>query len=61
MRILLADYLRLRVNLVRLSQIGVRREDFQALARRAAEQWTGSFNPRPLAEADALSLYESVY
>ncbi|PYV36625.1 MAG: alcohol dehydrogenase [Acidobacteria bacterium] len=46
---------------VRLSQIGVRREDFPALARRAAEQWTGSFNPRPLAEADALSLYESVY
>jgi alcohol dehydrogenase len=45
----------------RLSQIGVPREDFPALARRAAEQWTGTFNPRPLAESDALSLYESAY
>jgi alcohol dehydrogenase len=30
------------------------------LAREAAEQWTGRFNPRPVTEKELLELYESV-
>jgi alcohol dehydrogenase len=45
----------------RLEQIGVKKEDLPALARGAMEQWTGSFNPRPLQESDALALYQAAY
>ena len=31
------------------------------LARLAADQWTGKFNPRPLTPRDCLSLYEQAY
>lgn len=40
-----------------LREAGVPEEDLPALARDAATQWTGSFNPRPLDEAGALELY----
>jgi alcohol dehydrogenase len=42
----------------RLRDIGVPREDLPLLARDAAPQWTGRFNPRPFDESAALELYE---
>jgi alcohol dehydrogenase len=45
----------------RLGEIGVKKEDLPALARRAMEQWTGTFNPRPLHESEALALYQAAY
>ena len=45
----------------RLREVGVQREDLPELARDAIQQWTGTFNPRPLREDEALALYESVY
>lgn len=45
----------------RLSQIGIDRKDFPSLAKKSLEQWTDTFNPRPLTESDALSLYEAAY
>ncbi len=44
-----------------LRQVGVPEEDLPALARAALEQWTGTFNPRPLQESAALALYQSAY
>jgi alcohol dehydrogenase len=31
------------------------------LAAEAAKQWTAAFNPRPLAEADFVRLYEAAF
>jgi len=45
----------------RLRQVGVPEDDLPALARAALEQWTGTFNPRPLQESAALALYQSAY
>jgi alcohol dehydrogenase len=45
----------------RLRQVGVKQEDVPSLARSAMEQWTGTFNPRPLRESDALALYQAAY
>ena len=45
----------------RLGEIGVEKEDLPALARGAMEQWTGTFNPRPLQESEALALYQAAY
>lgn len=44
-----------------LSTAGVRRADLRALAKEAAEQWTGRFNPRPFDEAGAMEVYEWAY
>ena len=44
-----------------LRQVGVKEEDLPDLARAALEQWTGTFNPRPLQESVALALYQSAY
>jgi alcohol dehydrogenase len=44
-----------------LQALGVPREDLQTLAKDAAKQWTGTFNPRPFDAAGALSLYERAY
>jgi alcohol dehydrogenase len=44
-----------------LSEIGVPREELATLAADAAEQWTGTFNPRPFDAAAALELYERAY
>ncbi|HSE97983.1 MAG TPA: iron-containing alcohol dehydrogenase [Blastocatellia bacterium] len=44
-----------------LSQEGIERNDLDALARDAANQWTGRFNPRPFDEAGALEVYESIF
>ena len=45
----------------RLSETGVPREDLPALAREAAGQWTGRFNPRAFDAAGALEVYEWAY
>ena len=42
-----------------LSACGVSAGILPVLAEEAAQQWTGRFNPRPVAEADLLALYES--
>lgn len=44
----------------RLGDLGIGAGDLSALAAEAAEQWTARFNPRPVAEADLLKLYEEV-
>ncbi len=45
----------------RLRDLGVERDSLPMLARDATEQWTGTFNPRPVGENDFLALYELVY
>ena len=42
-----------------LSASGVTADALPALAADAAQQWTGSFNPRPLDAAGALEIYEA--
>jgi alcohol dehydrogenase len=42
-----------------LSACGVSGGILPVLAEEAAEQWTGRFNPRPVAEAELLGLYEA--
>ncbi len=44
-----------------LRDLGIARDSLPVLARDATEQWTGTFNPRPVDEDDFLALYESVY
>lgn len=39
----------------------VPREALDSLAREAAEQWTGRFNPRPVGEKELLGIYEAAY
>ena len=45
----------------RLRDTGVLENDLEALARAAAEQWTGTFNPRPFSTSEALEVYECAY
>jgi alcohol dehydrogenase len=45
----------------RLRDQGVARDRLPQLAADATKQWTGTFNPVPLAEADFLALYEAAY
>jgi alcohol dehydrogenase len=40
-----------------LRTVGATPDDVPALARHAARQWTGRFNPRPFGEQDAVGLY----
>src|SRR5262249_41839347 len=42
-----------------LAECGVERSTIPTLATEAARQWTASFNPRPVAEADFARLYEA--
>jgi alcohol dehydrogenase len=42
-----------------LAEQGVERARLPELARLATREWTGAFNPRPLAERDFLELYEA--
>ena len=44
-----------------LRDLGVSRDSLPILAKDATEQWTGTFNPRPVDEDEFLALYESVY
>lgn len=45
----------------RLSQCGVERGKLSEMAAEAAKQWTGSFNPRRVGEAELLALYEAAF
>ena len=45
----------------RLCELGVGRDRLPELAAEAANQWTGTFNPRPVREAEYLALYEEAY
>jgi alcohol dehydrogenase len=45
----------------RLRDLGVPHGDLSSLASAAAEQWTGTFNPRPFDAAGARELYERAY
>jgi alcohol dehydrogenase len=44
-----------------LRDCGVDRDSLSLLAKEAAEQWTGKFNPRPVTESEFLNLYESAF
>ena len=44
-----------------LQEAGATREDLPLLAERAAEQWTGTFNPRPFDAAGALEIYRCAF
>ncbi len=45
----------------RLSDCGVEQGKLHELAAEAAKQWTGSFNPRRVTEAELLELYEAAF
>jgi alcohol dehydrogenase len=45
----------------RLSECGVDERKLPELAAEAAKQWTGSFNPRRVGEAELLALYEAAF
>ena len=45
----------------RLSDVGVREEMLPELATLAAEQWTGTFNPRPFDAGGALEIYRAAF
>jgi alcohol dehydrogenase len=45
----------------RLRDCGVDQKLLPELAIEACEQWTGKFNPRPVAEKEFLELYENAY
>lgn len=44
-----------------LKDAGISREDLNVLAKEAADQWTGRFNPRPFDSAGALEVYTCAY
>ncbi len=44
-----------------LSAAGVATDDLPLLAAAAAQQWTGTFNPRKVTEQDLLALYEAAF
>jgi alcohol dehydrogenase len=44
-----------------LQTAGVPEGDLPRLAKEAADQWTGQFNPRPLGAEEALELYRRAY
>jgi alcohol dehydrogenase len=45
----------------RLRDLDVQRASIPGLARAAAQQWTGTFNPRPIDESDCEALYETAF
>jgi alcohol dehydrogenase len=44
-----------------LSGVGILKTDLAGLASEAAEQWTGTFNPRPFNKEGALEVYSCAY
>lgn len=44
-----------------LQQIGIQEDSLDQLAQDATTQWTGTFNPRPLTQADFRDLYLQTY
>jgi alcohol dehydrogenase len=45
----------------RLSETGIKESEITGLAAEAAEQWTGTFNPRPFNKEGALEVYQCAY
>jgi alcohol dehydrogenase len=45
----------------KLSATGITQTDLQELANEAAEQWTGTFNPRPFNKEGAIEVYQCAY
>ncbi len=45
----------------RLSACGVLAEKLPDMAKDAAKQWTGTFNPRPVSKPELLSLYQAAF
>jgi alcohol dehydrogenase class IV len=54
----LAEVGGLRTN---LRSVGVNEKELPELAADAAQQWTGTFNPRPLDQQGAIEIYQCVY
>jgi len=44
-----------------LRALGIPESELPALAEEAAEQWTGTFNPRPFTKQGAIEIYQCVY
>jgi alcohol dehydrogenase len=44
-----------------LAELGIARQDIPRLADEAAKQWTAGFNPRSVAMAEFVGLYEAVF
>src|SRR6185369_6097248 len=44
-----------------LRALGIPETELPALAEEAAEQWTGTFNPRPFTKQGAIEIYQCVY
>ena len=44
-----------------LKTVGIPMKDLADLAKSAGAQWTGTFNPRPFSESEALEIYQCVY
>ncbi|MBI1928436.1 iron-containing alcohol dehydrogenase [Candidatus Poribacteria bacterium] len=45
----------------RLRDFHIDKKELPQLAKEAAGQWTGTFNPRPVSEIELLQLYEAAY
>ena len=45
----------------KLSATGISQTDLHELATEAAEQWTGTFNPRPFTKEGAIEVYQCAY
>lgn len=57
----LIHFLRMAQLPTSLSACGVGRGIFSVLAEEAAQQWTATFNPRPVTEADLVRIYETAF
>jgi len=44
-----------------LRAAGINQSELPELASEAAEQWTGTFNPRPFDQQGAIEIYQCVY
>jgi alcohol dehydrogenase len=45
----------------RLSECGVEQSKLDTMATEAGKQWTATFNPRPVGEAELLQLYRTAF
>jgi alcohol dehydrogenase len=46
---------------IKLDQCGVSKEKMPELATAAAQQWTGTFNPRAVDQASLLGIYQNAF
>lgn len=61
----LADFVHSLVGLAglvqRLADLGIQQSELPDLAADAAKQWTGTFNPRPVGQAELLHIYQQAF